>query len=54
MVDGTALREPINLSAPIDKDVETDVVSRILAELYASKRPCILVDGFGFRPQVRL
>jgi pyruvate decarboxylase len=54
MVDSTALKEPINLSPLLDKDVEADVVSRILAELYASKRPCILVDGFGFRPQVRL
>jgi len=54
IVDGTALREPINLSPPLNKDVEVDVVSRILAELYASKRACILVDGFGFRPQVRL
>lgn len=54
MVDGTALKERINLSAPLDKDVEANVVSRILAELYVSKRPFILVDGFGFRPQVRL
>ncbi len=52
LVDGVALREPIDISTSGDKDIESDVVSKILAELYASKRPCILVDGLGFRPQV--
>jgi pyruvate decarboxylase len=54
IVDASALRQPIDRSLPVDNDIEQDVVSRILAELYASKRPCILVDGFRFRPQVGL
>jgi len=52
MVDGSGLMESINLSQLVDKEIMRDVVGKILAELYASKRPCILVDGLGFRPQV--
>jgi pyruvate decarboxylase len=37
MVDGVALRAPINLSQPLDKDVKAEVVSRILA-----KRGCAI------------
>lgn len=51
-VDGIALEEPIDLSLPQDKNVEIDVLGQILEELYSSKRPCILVDGFGIRRQV--
>lgn len=52
VVDGSSLAEPLELSSLRNQEIEHRVVGRILAELYASKRPCILVDGFGFRPQV--
>ena len=55
VVDGTALKEPIDLAyPPNDHVVEADVVSRILQQLYSAKRACILVDGCVLRHKVCL
>lgn len=52
-VEGTRLREPIDLGLPPnDQEKEDYVVDVVLRYLQSAKRPCILVDACAVRHRV--